>query len=101
MITLIILPLEFLKAVIMDWWKEQVLPACNENDREDPGLFRAMVRVMRQRMDTLTSEARKEFDALPTSARAEANKEQLLKELIQRKIGPTNMVVFKRYLTQN
>ncbi|MBU42596.1 MAG: hypothetical protein CMN76_05215 [Spirochaetaceae bacterium] len=94
-------PLEFLKAVIMDWWKEQVLPACNENDREDPGLFRAMVRVMRQRMDTLTSEARKEFDALPTSARAEANKEQLLKELIQRKIGPTNMVVFKRYLTQN
>ncbi len=91
-------PLEFLKALIMDWWKEQVLPACDENDREDPGLFRAMVKVMRQRMDALTQEAKKEFDSTPKSARAQENKDQLLKELIQRKIGPTNMVVFKRYL---
>lgn len=91
-------PLEFLKAVIIEWWKEQVLPACNEEDKEDPGLLRAMVKVMRQRMDTLTQDAKKEFEALPPSEMKQSNKEQLLKELIQRKIGPTNMVVFKRFL---
>lgn len=94
-------PLEFLKSVLMDWWKEQVLPECTEQDREDPGLFRAMVRVMKQRMDALTLDAKKEFEALGQSARLTQNEDQLKKELIQRKIGPTNMVVFKRYLSQN
>lgn len=92
-------PLEFLKLVLIDWWTDNVLKHCEETDREDPGLFRAMVKVMRQRMDTLTDEAKREFASLPQSARARDNEKQLLRELIQRKIGPTNMVVFKRYLS--
>jgi hypothetical protein len=93
-------PLEFVKAMIIEWWREELIPASSEEDREDPGLYRAMVKVMKQRMDSLSEAARKEFESVTRSSRAQDNKEQLLKELIQRKIGPTNMVVFKRFLAQ-
>lgn len=90
-------PAELVKKTLLEWWQSRILPTVGA-DRDDPGQYRAILKATKDTYDRLSAKAMAEYDDLPEAARAGRPRAEIVRENLNRWLGPTNIIVFRRFL---
>lgn len=90
-------PAELVKKTLLEWWQSRILPTVGA-ERDDPGQYRAILKATKDTYDRLSAKAMAEYEALPETARAERPRAEIVRENLNRWLGPTNIIVFRRFL---
>lgn len=90
-------PVELVKKTLLEWWQSQILPAVGP-ERDDTGSYRAILKITKDTYDRLSARAMAEYDQLPEAARAGRPRAEIIRENLNRWLGPTNIIVFRRFL---
>jgi hypothetical protein len=90
-------PAELLKKTLLEWWQSQILSAVGAQ-RDDQTQYRAILKLTKDTYDRLSAKAMAEYDALPEAAKAGRPRAEVVRENLNRWLGPTNIIVFRRFL---
>lgn len=90
-------PSELLKKTLLEWWHSQILPAVGP-ERDDAAQYRAILKITKDTYDRLSARAMAEYEAMPEAARAGRPRAEIVRENLNRWLGPTNIIVFRRFL---
>lgn len=92
-----IVPGEFIKKALIDWWKTEILGKLGP-EKDDLGLYKSIVRLVKENYDKLSAKAMAEYNALPEDVKAMKNRNDLIRENLHKWLGTTNILIFKRFL---
>ncbi|MBI3396440.1 MAG: hypothetical protein HY042_11435 [Spirochaetia bacterium] len=90
-------PAEMTKKVILDFWRDTLLPSVGP-DKDDYSAYKRVTKMVKDSYDDFGRRAMAEYDALPESARAGKNRNQIIRENLAKWLGSTNIIIFRRFL---
>ncbi len=90
-------PAELVKKIILEWWQAHILSTVGM-ERDDAAQYRAITKMVKETYDRLSAKAMAEYDHLPESEKTGKNRAEIIRENLNKWLGPTNIIVFRRFL---
>ncbi len=90
-------PAELTRKVILEWWRDNILPAV-EGEKDDVSLYKKVVNLVKSSYDSFGRKAMDEYDSLPEAQQAKMNRNQVIREHLDKWLGTTNIIIFRRFL---
>lgn len=90
-------PSELTRKVILEWWRDKIMPAI-EKDKDDAALYKKIVNLVKASYDSFGRKAMNEYDSLPEAQKATMNRNQVIREHLDKWLGTTNIIIFRRFL---
>ena len=91
------LPGELIKKTIIEWWREEILPAVTEL-KDDPGYLKRITNAVRQMHAQLSQKAMQEYAKLPDAVKESKSRQDIFRENMSSWMGATNIIIFRRFL---
>lgn len=92
-----VLPNEIIKKLIVDFWKDDILPNVGEERNNLAGL-KKIIEIVDNKYKEVSKHAMKEYDSLPPEIKNSKPRVQLFREMMNQWMGAANIIVFKRFL---
>jgi|JI8StandDraft_1071087.scaffolds.fasta_scaffold50681_1 hypothetical protein len=92
-----ILPNEIIKKLVVDFWREDILPHIGEEKNNLAGL-KKIIEIVDSKYKEVSHLAMKEYDKLSPEIKNSKPKVQLFREMMSEWMGAANIIVFKRFL---
>lgn len=90
-------PGELLKKIILEWWQAHILNVVGM-ERDDLSQYRMICKLVKDTYDRLSAKAMAEYDQLPDNEKVGKNRAEIIRENLNKWLGPTNIIVFRRFL---
>ncbi|MCG9874878.1 MAG: hypothetical protein MH321_08835 [Leptospiraceae bacterium] len=92
-----VLPNEIIKKLIVDFWKDDILPMIGE-ERNNLAALKKIIEIVDNKYKEVSQHAMKEYDNLPLEIKNSKPRVQLFREMMNQWMGAANIIVFKRFL---
>ncbi|MCE9596493.1 MAG: hypothetical protein K8S54_00865 [Spirochaetia bacterium] len=90
-------PVELIKKLLLDWWRSNVLTRVGI-ERDDISQYKAIIKIVKDTYDRLSAKAMNEYNQMSEAQLRGRNRSDVIRENLNKWLGPTNIIVFRRFL---
>ncbi|MBL8021553.1 MAG: hypothetical protein JNM27_17920 [Leptospirales bacterium] len=90
-------PVELIKKLLLDWWRSNVLARVGI-ERDDISQYKAIIKMVKDTYDRLSAKAMNEYNQMSEAQLRGRHRADVIRENLNKWLGPTNIIVFRRFL---